>query len=159
MPRVTENQLLKEELLPKRWKRVPEVKYEIPVLPVEELKEPERTAMIGWLVGIVEADGSVHEEVHMEDKIKKINRWLYRYEYLRPSVSFTSTTYELLKQWCRLLGITPPKKPPEYAYTVRLYGARAIACILLMRSYLIRLRDKAEKILKKYRERPAIKLR
>jgi hypothetical protein len=157
---VEESQLLEEELPPKRWKRVPEVEYEIPVLPVEELKEPERSLMIGWLAMALDAEGSLDEMLHGMDKVTKIDRWTYKYEYIRPRITFASITYELIEKWCRLVGRkVPEKRPIRFKYEVSIVGERAIAYLLLTRPYLIRLKDKAEEFLKKYKIRPSYKIK
>ena len=139
------------------WFTLPDFKYKMPPLPLLEEK-PEvyarATDCDGWVI-VRERRG--------RDRISRVDRIVYRYEYYRPSINFGSTTYELVEDYARALRVgrilpTRYKPPRVVIYTTRALGSRAVHATYLMEPYLIKWREHAEQILTIYRERPEIRV-
>jgi len=134
--------------------------YPMPRLPEVEA-EPWGTAKA------IDFEGTISARFpFVADKIKKIDRWLYRWEYYRPRITIKTRTYELTEEianmWHTMVTI-------RYVWDVRLgryaldyethaASARAVRICLIIEPYLTHPEKKrrATQILQIYRERPSI---
>ena len=120
----------------------------------------------------IDFEGSIAEITVGRDRIAKIDRWKYRWEYQLPYVAISGASYPLIREMAEMLLIatTPTYRLRAYVakgkivrkrslqYVVRPQGRRAIRIIYLTEPYL-RIPEKrlrARKILEKYRESPNI---
>jgi len=122
----------------------------LPTLPILEENIGERI----WLASAIDHDGSIGEtRTYTERRVDTI----YIYHYKTPHVTYTTTTPKLAKKFYQLTRERPSRerKPPR-AYRFSITWRKAISIILYTKPYLIRLKEKADKIIEKYKERPAI---
>jgi len=97
------------------------------------------------------------------DKVRKIDRWLYRREGYRPLIGFSTSTIEPTKFMANLMltGIsarreTRPSRPPTIMYYTRSMGSRAVTCSYHSRLLVPEKATKVREILTLYRESPLI---
>lgn len=134
--------------------------YPMPRLPKVEA-EPWGTAKAIDFEGTI----IVHQPF-VADRIRKIDRWLYRWEYYRPRITIKTRTYELTEEianmWHTIVTI-------KYAWDIRLKAyaidyethaasARAVRICQLTQPHLTHpdKKARAKEILTLYRERPSI---
>jgi hypothetical protein len=124
-------------------------------LPELEISEKERV----WLASAIDHDGSI-EETTLRTRVKVDKIYLYRYR--TPRVDYTTTTESLAEKFKKLTEtpywITTPPPPYKPAYRFSIFHSKAITTIIYTKPYLIRLSTTANKILSKYRHRPAIRI-
>ena len=140
------------------------VEYPLPTLPVEMLPEPLRSAEIGWLAGTIDSDGHVGEGRFGKDAIGRIDRKVYRWEWMRPRVWVASTTVgirdkfdKLVKAHARWTEKRPPPKKPYH--TAEVSVSKAIKLLILCEPYFVKWKEKARQLIKKYQKHPEVRTR
>lgn len=135
------------------WIRPPYFAYPTPRLKGIEEK-PEVFAMA------IDTDGWLTEAPAGRDKIGRIDRIIYRRMWEYAVVGFETLDFEVTLKVAKMMvsGITPlkprPPRTPHISYTTRIYGSRAMRSIQLAEPYLLKNKQKAIKLLRKYREHP-----
>ena len=150
------------------WISVEGFAYMMPRLP-----DVERRA---WgFAKAIDFEGTIGELRVMRDKLRRIDRWTYRHEYQAPYVEISGTRYPLIREMAEmlLLATTPDYRTVtsivkgkiirrrRVVYVVRPLGSRAVRVCYLTKPFLVlpHKKQRANLILKKYRESPTIPLR
>jgi len=125
----------------------------LPTLPILEEDVGERI----WLASAIDHDGSIGEtRTYIQRRVDAI----YRYHYITPHVTYTTTTPKLAQKFYEItmerptIQRRPPPRPTVYRFSIT--WRKAISIILYTKPHLIRLKETAEKVIEKYKERPAI---
>lgn len=141
---------------------IPNCAYRVPRLPKIEASP--------WgFAKVLDTEGSVIVRYRfVANKQRKIDRWLYRWEYYRPLIVVKTRTYELTEEIANLMhtavGIVRAWdiRMQAYAidYSARSYSARAVRICHLTEPHLAvpEKRRRAREILTLYKERPSIPL-
>lgn len=118
--------------------------------PIPELEKNEKERV--WLASAIDHDGSIGETRTYSVKEK--------YWYKVPMLEYTTTTPNLAQKVSKLIKKKPtveePPPPRRTAYHFSIAWGHAITVILYIKPYLIRLHQKTNEILTKYKERPSI---
>jgi len=137
------------------WKRVPELKYPIPILPELEYNRDNRL----WLGAMLDAEGTVIKAHRGYDRVDE----LYRYEYLHPYISFAHTNEGIVEKFRRLTdeeySIEERPPPLRTAYRFSIYGVKTMSTLYYTRPYLIVHVDVADNLFKQFKEWFSIKLK
>ena len=141
------------------WVTIPEFAYPLPKLKEIEQK-PEVFAVA------IDTDGLIQTRVkHGRDRLTKIDRWTYRYEYVRPKIWFWSETLQLAVKVANMIlaPIRParprPQRRPSISYVTETEHASAIIATYLAEPYLIKWKERANQIIKIYKNTPSIRTR
>jgi len=141
-----------------------EVEYPLPTLPVEQLPEPQRSLEIGWLAGMIDAEGRVDEGPFGKDEVGRIDRKVYRWEWMRPRVRLSSTTRAIIDKFDELVGAharwTEERPPPYLPYHyAEVTVAKAIKLLILCEPHFIKWKERARQLIEKYRKHPEVRTR
>jgi len=141
------------------WITLPNFAYKMPRLPQVEA-QPWGTAKAIDFEGYIAVC-----KLYVADKIRKIDRWLYRWEYCRPRLTLKTRTYniteEIANMWHTIVTIRYAwdnrTKRYELEYETHSASARAVRICYLTEPYLTHPEKKARasQILQTYRERPS----
>lgn len=114
----------------------------------------------------IDTDGLIQTRVkHGRDRLTKIDRWTYRYEYVRPKIWFWSETLQLAVKVANMIlaPIRParprPPRRPSISYVTETEHASAIIATYLAEPYLIKWKERANQIIKIYKNTPSIRTR
>jgi len=145
--RATEARRLEEKI------RIPELDYPVPELPkVEEKAEVVAMAL--------DTDGWLEERMAREDKIRRIDRWRYRWEYTVPAIGFVSETYELTEKLADMLnvsiGVHRVRPRARLVYRVWAVSSRAMRTIQICQPHLTKWKERAKLYLEMYKRRPTL---
>ena len=140
------------------WIALPNISYPTPKTLVE-------TEIKSFSLGI-DLDGWVYpRSPYYHDKIRRIDRWLYKREGYRPLIGFSTSKIEPTEFMANpmLMGISArlyrkPRRPPTIMYYTRSMGARAVTCAYHAEPRLLipEKARRAREILTLYRESPLI---
>ena len=124
--------------LPEGWQFIPEVVYPVPIIPQlhENLHNQELLAL------------ALDEEGHISTQIKFIEA---KPAHQFPAIGYRTKTMGLANKLGNLMNSTPHYERYAEDWTVRASYAHAIAIIHYTKPHLIRLEEKANEILRKYR--------
>ena len=155
---IRQREWLIEQREREEWIVLPNILYPTPETLVE-------TEIKSFSLGI-DLDGWISpRSPYSHDKIRKIDRWLYKREGYRPLIGFSTSKIEPTEFMANLMlaGISArltrrPPRPPTVMYYTRALGARAVTCAYHAEPRLL-IPEKARRageILILYRERPLI---
>ncbi len=139
---------------------VPNYAYRMPRLPEIEAQRWGFAKMIDF-----EAHIDVKVRTGGRDKIKKIDRWTYKREYIAPRIELTTETYTLTEEIADMIHVTVGAVRVRYRgeyrimYHCRAWTARAVRICYLTEPYLTvpEKKRRANQILDTYRETPSIR--
>ena len=141
---------------------IPNFAYPMPRLPDIEAKP--------WgFAKSIDFEGTIDTRLRKgEDKITRIDKWLYRYEYQRPRISITTRTYQPTEEMANMMHISLLIEYPydtrlkrrAIQYSARAYGRRAVRICHLIEPYLTHpdKKRKAREILTTYKKHPMIRI-
>jgi len=129
--------------------RIPELDYPVPELP-KVVEKAEVVAMA------LDTDGWLEERMAREDKIRRIDRWLYRWEYNVPAIGFVSETYELTEKLADMLNVSIDVHARALVYRVWAVSSRAMRTIQICQPHLTKWKERAKLYLEKYKRRPTL---
>ena len=134
--------------------------YAMPRLP-----EIERRAW-GFAKAIDFEGTIIVRQPYVRDKVRKIDRWLYRWEYYRPRIGIKTRTYDPIEEMANMMHTAVEIKRvwderiKDYAidYEAHSASARAVRICMLTEPHLTHPEKKrrAREILTIYREKPSI---
>lgn len=142
------------------WITTPNYAYPMPKLPDVEARPWGFAKSIDFEASIYVRSPALY------DKIRKIDRWLYRHEYWRPRIVLKTRTYDLTQEIANLWHVAVEIRR-EYdirtrryaiAYATTVWASRAVRICYLTEPYLTvpEKKKRAREILKIYRERTSI---
>ena len=133
--------------------RIPQLDYLVPeLLKVEE--EPKVMAIA------LDTDGWLEERRTGADKIGRIDRIIYRWEYTVPAVGFETDTYKLTEHIANMLNtaVTPVKTvylgKVTIMYRTVAWTSRAMRANQLCQPHFIKWKERAGHYLEKYKSKP-----
>jgi len=157
---IRQKQAVKEARRVEEWLSIPNFPYMMPRLPKIEANP--------WgFAKIIDTEGTILPHTRLaHDKVRRINRWLYRWEYYQPVIAVRTRNYNLTEEIANIQNVSVTIlrewdiRMRRYAlsYHCRSTGVRAIRICLLTVAHLVvpNKKARARKILTEYRERPAI---
>jgi len=133
--------------------RIPELDYPVPQLPkVEEAAKVMAMAL--------DTDGWLEERRAREDKVERIDRWVYRWEYRVPATGFGTDTYKLTEHIADMLNTSISVVRVVYLgratiiYRTLAWSSRGMRVIQLCEPHFIKHKERARLYLERYRSRP-----
>lgn len=142
------------------WITLPQFAYKMPRLPQVEAQR--------WgTAKTIDFEGHIAvRSPYVADKIRRTDRWIYRWEYYRPRITIKTRNYniteEIANMWHTIVTIRYAwdnrTKRYELEYETHNASARAVRICHLTEPYLTHPEKKtrAREILQIYRERPSI---
>lgn len=139
---------------------IPHFAYPMPRLPQIE-------AQTWGFAKVIDTEGWI-ETRHFrgKDRIRRIDRWLYRLKYYRPRIGIKTTTYQLTEEFANMLNsfvlIHAEWSEKRGRYDISYYtlpvGARVVRVCYLIQPYLTVPKKKkaAKEILRLYKQSPQV---
>jgi len=142
------------------WITLPQFAYKMPRLPLVEA-QPWGTAKT------IDFEGSIAvRQPFVADKLRRTDRWLYRWEYFRPRITLKTRTYDITEEianmWHTIVTIRYSwdirTRRDELEYETHAASSRAVRICHIIQPHLTHpdKKKRAAEILSLYRARPSI---
>jgi len=134
--------------------RIPQLNYLVPPLPKVE-EEAKVVAMA------LDTDGWLEERRTGGDRIGRIDRIIYRWEYTVPAIGFETDTYKLTEHIANMLNTAVSVVKTVYLgkvtimYRTVAWTSRAMRAIQLCEPHFIKWKERAGHYLEKYKSKPS----